>query len=343
MTDNVANEEKPSWVIDIFRPEDAAGVVELYRMVYGDSYPVKTVYDPKELIREESAGAAYRVVARTAGGEVVGHVALYRSSPPNLNLYEIGQLMVKHDFRGADIASRLIGFISGEMPERCGLEQIWGEAVCNHLVTQQMAFWEGFYPMALEVDLMPAESYDKAFLRPLGNTGRVSTLVIFKTFKTRAQVIFLPKIYEQSLQYIYSACDFGHTYVQSRRGFADGTATKGKTDVFAAAGVARITLFEAGEDFPAYIKETERRITAEGAVVIQVYLPLSLPCAGAVVDVLRANGYFLGGPLPRWFDGDGLLMQKTLSAPNFGEVHLYRKQAKEILKIIKEDWQDVAR
>ena len=342
MTENFSNQEKSPWVIDIFKAEDAEGVVELYFIVYGDNYPVKTVYNPGELIREESTGAAYRVVARTVDGEVVGHIALYRSSPPNLNLYEIGQLMIRHDFRNTDIAPRLVEFAGRDIPERYGLEQIWGEAVCNHLVTQQMTAWEGFYPTALEIDLMPGESYTKAYLQPLENTGRVSTLAVFKTFKTKPQMIFLPKVYEQSLQYIYSACDFGHTFVQSRQGFADGIATRGKTDVFAGAGVARITLFEAGQDFPGYIEKMEREVTAKGAVVIQVYLPLSLPCDGAVVDVLRDNGFFLGGPLPRWFDDDGLLMQKTLSEPNFDEIHLYKKQAKEILKIIKEDWLNAA-
>ena len=342
MPEDVGSQAESPWVIDIFRAEDAEGVVELYRRIYGDHYPVKTVYEPKELIRQ-CTGDAYRVVARTVDGEVVGHIALYRSSPPNSNLYEQGQLMVRHDYRRTDIASRLIEFSTHEMPLRYGLEQIWGEAVCNHLVTQQMTAWEKFYPTALEIDLMPDKSYAKAFSRPLENTGRVSALAVFRTFKTKAQMVYLPEVYAQSLQYIYSAYDFGHTFVQSRQGLPNGIATRGKIDSFTGAGVARIALFEAGQDFPDYIKKMEQQATAESAVVIQVYLPLSLPCTGAVVDGLRNNGYFLGGPVPRWFDDDGLLMQKILKEPNFDEIHLYTKQAKEILKIIKEDWQNVAR
>ncbi|MBP2627536.1 MAG: hypothetical protein H6Q68_2247 [Firmicutes bacterium] len=40
-----------SWEIDFFSPADALGVVELYRAIYGDNYPRREVYDPKELIR----------------------------------------------------------------------------------------------------------------------------------------------------------------------------------------------------------------------------------------------------------------------------------------------------
>jgi hypothetical protein len=46
-------------------------------------------------------------------------------------------------------------------------------------------------------------------------------------------------------------------------------------------------------------------------MVIQVWLKFSSPWNGKVVDILRRKGYFLGGSLPRWFDEDGLLMQKV--------------------------------
>ena len=76
-----------NWRLDLFRPADAAGVVALYRQVYGDNYPVKAVYEPQEIIRQEERGDCWRAVARTEGGEVVGHVAFHRSSPPNRQLY----------------------------------------------------------------------------------------------------------------------------------------------------------------------------------------------------------------------------------------------------------------
>jgi GNAT superfamily N-acetyltransferase len=326
-----------SWVVDAFRPEDAESVVALYYEIYGDQYPVKAVYDPQELIRQ-SAGDAYRVVARTETGEVVGHLALYRSSPPNTNLYEQGQLMVRKDYRRTNIVAEIAAYSMEVLPARYGLEQLWGEAVCNHLVTQQLCARAGFYATALEVDLMPAEAYAKAFSRPSDDTGRVATLVVFWTFKAKPQRIYLPEVYEDTLRQLYAVHDFGHSFTRSQAGLAAGISTRGKTDIFSGPGVARVTLFEAGEDFPAYLQKTEQQARAEGAVVFQVYYPLSQPCVGAVVDVLRSNGYFLGGFLPRWYDDDGLLMQKVLSEPNFAGIHLYTKHAKAILEIIKQDW-----
>lgn len=341
MTEDILPQKLASWSIDVFRPGDAEGVVELYYHIYGDQYPVKTVYDPGELIRQ-SAGDAFRIVARTEAGEVVGHIALYRSTPPNLALYEQGQLMVRHDYRATDIAARLVSFATIETPAQYGLEQIWGEAVCNHLVTQQMTAKKGFFATALEVDLIPAQSYTKAFSQPIKNVGRVSALAVFRTFKTKPQTVYLPGVYEEALRLLYSAYDFGHTFVSSCRNIPEETLTRGKIDVFASAGVVRVTLFEIGQDLTAYLEQVHQKVVAEGAAIIQVFLPLSQPFVGVGVDVLRKNGYFLGGVMPRWFDDDGLFMQKLLIEPNFTGIHLYTKQAKLILNLIEKDWQTVS-
>ncbi len=324
--------------IDIFRPADAAGVAALYRAVYGDNYPVGDVYDPQKLVSQGETGEAYRVVARTNAGEVVGHIALYRSSPPNRNLYEIGQMMVRQDYRVGPLASRLFAYSLAELPARHSLEQLWGEAVCNHLVTQQMSADGGFLPAALEVDLMPAEAYTRAFSRPLDTVGRVATLALFRAFKAKPQTIYLPPMYEEALSFVYSLFAFGHSFEVSRREPPADAATRGRTEVFAAAGVARITLSAAGRDLAAYIEESERRARAGGAVVFQVYCPLTWPWAGAVAGTLRRQGYFLGGALPRWFDDDGLLMQKVLTESDFDGIFLYRKPAKKLLEFVRQDW-----
>jgi hypothetical protein len=60
---------------------------------------------------------------------------------------------------------------------------------------------------------------------------------------------------------------------------------------------------------------------------------------GQAVDVLRKRGYFLGGILPRWFDVDGMLMQKITGRPNWEGIQLFSDRAKKILELIKKDWE----
>lgn len=326
------------WAIDIFRPEDAAGVAELYRHVYGDNYPVRDVYEPQKLVTQSMTGEAYRVVARTDSGQVLGHIAFYRSSPPNRNLYEIGQMMVRQDYRVSEMAGRLFEFSTTEAVKRYNLEQVWGEAVCNHLVTQQFAADCGFFPAALEVGLMPPETFASAFVRPTATNGRVSALALFRPFRGKPQTLYLPSRYEEALSFIYSPFAFGHTYRISGQELPEKLVTSGESIIFAAAGVARIALSSAGRDFVGYLTRAEQQASVGGAVAIQVYFPLTWPWAGKLAELLHEQGYFLGGALPRWFDDDGLLMQKLLIEPDFEGIQLFRKQAKQLLSYIRQDW-----
>ena len=127
-----------TWELDLFRPGDAQGLTDLYRSVYGEDYHVKSVYDPIQLIAMQDSGEAYRAIARTSEGEIIGHTSFYRSSPPNRDLYESGQLLVRHDWRGSTVAMALSRFAMTEIPRQYNLRQVWGEAVCNHRFTQRM-------------------------------------------------------------------------------------------------------------------------------------------------------------------------------------------------------------
>jgi hypothetical protein len=61
------------------------------------------------------------------------------------------------------------------------------------------------------------------------------------------------------------------------------------------------------------------------------------------VNLLNRHGYFIGGILPRWFDQDGLLMQKLFCPPYFDEIQLHSDQTKKILSAVQEDWRRVTR
>lgn len=170
---------EPEYTIDDFRPEDAEGVVALYRAVYGENYPIRSVYDAREIIRQEESHETYRMVARSPAGEIVGHVAVYHSVPPapNQELYEAGQLMVRPDYRQTAVAFELIHACISELPQKHNIG-LWGEAVCNHLFTQQMMARERFVETGLEMDLMPESSYSLPTSQAAG--GRVSVIFAFR-------------------------------------------------------------------------------------------------------------------------------------------------------------------
>ncbi|HWR29025.1 MAG TPA: AMP-binding protein [Negativicutes bacterium] len=330
-----------TWDIDLFRESDAAGIVKLYRAVYGDNYPVKTVYDSQALIRQEAEGDAWRMVARTSDGAVIGHVAFYRSSSPNHGLYEHGQLMVRHDYRQTDVAFQLMEQSLSEIPRRRKLASIWGEAVCNHLFTQQIVRDNQFVEMALEVDLMPADSYAKALGESTVHEGRVSTLVVFRAFQQRSQTLYFPAIYEQILRFLYASSDWGHIFEISIAPLPVHIETQATLRVFDEAGVARLTFNRIGSDFETRLAVLESEASSAGTVIRQVFLRLTEPWVGVAVEILRRRGYFIGGALPRWFDDDGLLMQKILHPPDFEHVFLLTKRARKLRDMIRQDLESV--
>ena len=52
------------FTLGLFRPEDAPGIVDCYREVYGDTFPVRYVYDAGAIVERNSEGGQYTLVVR---------------------------------------------------------------------------------------------------------------------------------------------------------------------------------------------------------------------------------------------------------------------------------------
>ncbi len=108
--------------------------------------------------------------------------------------------------------------------------------------------------------------------------------------------------------------------------------------IFDFARVARIAMLETGSDFLDYLTNLESRAVTDNATVLQVWLKLSDPWVGEAVEIMRNKNYFFGGLLPRWFDQDGLLMQKILCEPDFETIQLYSDWGRTIFDMVHADW-----
>ncbi len=325
-----------NYEFDLFRPEDAEGVSQLFRTVYGDSYPIKTFIEPKLLIEENATGRTISSVARTPKGDIVGHNALFHSAPYD-RIYESGAGLVHPAYRGGKGIFTNLGVHGQEVAKEFCIELIYGEPVCNHPFAQKATASVGWITQAIEVDLMPAQAYDKE----KSASGRVTALLDFKTLKPKPHTVYLPAVYEESMRFIYSGLDDGRDLVLSRDELSSPMKTEIKTQVFDFAQVARLVVHEAGGDSGGVLEREERSVLEKGVVVLQVWLKLSWPWIGQVVDILRKRGFFLGGILPRWFDVDGMLMQKIIGQPNWEGIQLHFDRAKKILEIVKADWQRI--
>ena len=326
-----------AWTVDFFKPEDATGVVDLFRSVYGNDYHVKSIYDPEQLIAEQLSGKTYRAVARTTEGEIIGQTAFCATSSLNPSLYEALQLVVRHDWRGTSVAAELNRFAIPQIPVKFGLKQTWGEAVCNHIVTQRAYTENRYAETGCELALLPGAGMARSM--KAADTGRVAVIVIFRSYEARPQTIYLPPMYWKSLEFLYADFDHGHRFLPGAAPLSAEQTTQGKLELYPQVAVARMNFTVIGSDFSELLTKFDHQARASGILVYQAFLPLTAAATGEAVDILRRHGYFLGGVMPRWFGDDGLLMQKVIGSPNFEGIHLYTDRAKNILSLITADWQ----
>lgn len=319
-----------------FRSQDAAGIGRLFHAVYGDKYPVRRFYDPEELARALETGDNYSVVARTVDEEVIGHMGFFRSAP-SPGLYESGAGLVLPEFRKEGVNISLLHYTYELLAPALGIDEAWGEAVCNHVHMQRALERFKFIETGLEIDLMPTEAYD----REKSSSGRVSSLVVFRCYTPGPHAVYLPFVYQDVLRTLYSGLDDRRTLHASSDAPPAGSSSSASFEIFEFAQVARIKVTAIGEDFQSSFKELEAEILKGNIKVLQVWLNLACPWVGRAVDTLRGQGYFFGALLPRWFGEDGLLMQKTIDRPGWEAVNLYSDRARELLKIVRADWEDV--
>ena len=321
------------WTVHLFTPEDAPGVTTLFRDVYGEDYPIKAYLDPDRLIRENRAGTIISSVAKTPEGRIVGHNALFNVAPC-ARVFESGAGLVHKDYRGGHgIFTRLVQHGIQAGPGRFPVESVFGEPVCNHPFSQKMSRTVGFLSRALEINLMPAEAYS----REQSAQGRVSTLLEFITLKPRPCVVYVPKAYETQIPVFYEDMDDDRRFELSDPSPPVGSLTRLTVRIFDFAKVARVAIPDLGQDFATVFRAEEKQLLDSGIQVIQAWLPSALPWVGHAVDRLRSMGYFLGGVLPRWFDGDGLLMGKITDPPDWDGMVLEFERAQKLAALVRTD------
>lgn len=320
------------YTVGHFEPADAPGVTRLFYAVYGDGYHIDTFYIPEKLVAENRCGNIHSAVARLASGDVVSHIACYRSSSTNPHLYEFGLGLTLPAYRGSMAFFRLSKLVL-ELARKNGIDAFYGETVCNHLITQKLSAVMKYLETALEPALMPARAYEMEH----SADGRVGCLLYFDVDRDSNRKLHVPAAYQNELAFLLEGLNLDRELVFS------AAPTGGQADIevtrFEFAGVARCTITSPGADLPARLAELERELRAEGYVLIQFFIDLGKAWSGGVVEQLRAQGYYLGGLLPVWFGDDGLLMQKHFVDPEFDGLKILTDRGRSLVEMVKRDWE----
>ncbi len=327
--------QKGTYRIEPFQDTDAQEVTALVKEVYGDKFPIGMIYDPAELLAAVKEEKFILFVARNSDDRIAAFTAVYPLAPYK-GVREMGLTVTRLQDRNQGISSLLFEYGLTVVAKQFGIELMYGEAVCNHIYTQR-AIAKLKVPVVetgLALDIMPAEAYEKE----QSASGRVSAVCIFGVIARKPHSVYIPAVYNKSLPFIYENIEDKRTLLPSTDTLPAGKKTKVSIQTIGHSGLGRLIVHEAGEDFDQVFGRQEEELLKSGHAILQAWLKLASPSVGDAVDRLRKKGYCLGGVLLRWFDEDGLLMQKITGLPNWEGIHIHSERMKKVMNLVKQDW-----
>ena len=321
------------YVIDHFCPEDAPAITAGFKIVYGDHYLSAAVYDPDYFVKANHDGVLRSYVARDRSGLVVGHLAMARSAPFD-GLREVAQGIVLPEHRQAGLLSRLIYHLIGEAERTPGCCGLFGTALTNHTISQRALSKTGFQDIGFEIDYVPARMFDQEG----SANGAVATVIQYLPVRReRWYPVHLPPLYADLLTSILRRLGESRRFQPTAEALPTGRISALEMIDLPRFDMTRLFVRSAASDLDDEITSLERQARASGRRMLQVVLDLGNPACGPAVGLLRDRGYWLGGLLPRWFDADGLLLQKSLDQPNFPAIETYSEDAGVLLQVIQDD------
>ncbi len=270
-----------------FRPDDAQGVGDCFRRVYGDSYIHQELYDPEELIRQNQSGQTISVVAVEPSGRVVGHYALER--PELGRIAEEGEALVLPECRHHHLMEDMRGLLE-QVAREIGLTGLFGWAVTNHLYSQKTHDRFGLAPCAISLGALPRTFHNMPEPMP----QRLSVLLGYKYLQPPAEsVAYLPPRHRPICARIYEQLQLTVTV-------KDGVpaAGVGKMTVSASPELqtALIRIERIGADTAAKVSQERRKaVEQSGAATMFLELPLDDACAPNLCESAEADGFFFSG------------------------------------------------
>ncbi|WP_282607090.1 GNAT family N-acetyltransferase [Pelagibius sp. Alg239-R121] len=325
------------YIISGFRNSDAESIVQLFREAYGDNYLKPSIYEPATFTAGNRDQKLISVVARTAGGTVVGHVGLSRCAP-SPKVLEIGQAVVSKEHRSGGLLASMMNIAIEHARSSLGCELLFGAAVCNHFYSQKACLSLGLTEIGYEMDYLP----ERMFLQAHGPIGRVATLNYARSFaQDNDAEVFLPQCYAGTVRDVVAHLGDRRSYIDASvsmvpRGSSELTVTD-----MPDCDVTAVNLRHAGRDFDASVNSLEEEAEANGRAIMKVAINLGEPEVARVAAALRARGYFCGCVLPRWFDSDALLMIKAFNEPNFAGLKIQSERSHGLRDQVLRDYQSV--
>lgn len=320
---------------------NAHHVGDVFRSVYGEEFPAKIVYQPEDLYKEIRDGKIMSGLAFNEDEQPAGYVSMYKAAP-NPGIWEAGSIVVNPEYKHTSVSQELVYYcrnlISNVATDTDG---IFMEAVCSHYYTQVNCAKTGMFDCGIELDQLDGKSFKDGKSNRAG-TARVSCLFSFMETSDPVSPAYLPAVYDEIVRQVAVPLR-RRRFIPSTAEIPDSVKTRIDDKYYPQAATCKIAVHEIGNDWAQAVESMVRDACERGTISLQITLNMAEPHIEKAVDILRKHGFFFGGLIPRWFESDGLLMQRLFNdEPQYEKIKLYTSTAKDLLRFIGNDRESVS-
>lgn len=300
--------DPPGVTIRKLEPGDVPSLVRCAVRCYGDSYPQRVFYDADEVRRLLSRELLYSAVAVDREDEVVAHLGMVLERRGN----RTGDMVlgiVDSRFRGHALSVH-VGSILAQEFQRLGLIGLYQYATTAHGISQRLNLATSSIVTGVLLGYVPEVT--SSMQRPTDPLGwRIPSIMLYLPLaEAPARTAYVPKRYRELVSDIYAGIGLERQLVESGSGLP-GAPTYLRSVLDTPRSLARVVVERAGRDLVSEVSRGLRDVGSSVAHIAHIDLRLSDPSTPESVEVLRELGFFFGGVLPEFRDGDVIRLQST--------------------------------
>lgn len=332
MTDNAPLE------IRVLQIDDIPHLIECVQRCYGDSYPIKSMYNKEKLSELIHSNQMHSIIAKNQAGQIIGHCALTfegsRNSSP-----EAGRMFVDPAYRGHHI-SETLAKKRLEVAKELSLIGLWAACVTNHPYSQDEMITMG----GAETGALLSVSPPDVVMQGLQNfsDSRRSVITFYLPLEQNTQTIYVPSQHADLMNQLSERIQMNRVILDSE------SLGSGKTelavDVHELNHSANIEIHHIGSELiDALSKELHKLVPLNLAAVFLI-LPINQSAAAKACTQLESLGFFWGAWIPNYLaQGDVIRLQKIKSPINAEEIICARAQGETLKKYVLSEWDRVSK
>ncbi|MBI4961861.1 MAG: GNAT family N-acetyltransferase [Desulfomonile tiedjei] len=331
------SKKRMAFNLRLMEPSDAVEVSRAAYKAYGYSYFYPHMYFPERMVELNRSGRIVSAVAVTEAGDLAGHCAIF-CAPDSPSIAEMGQAVVKPEFRGQGCLRKLAEFLVEQAKHR-GLTGLYVRAVTSHTFSQRVSYRLGFRNCGIMLAYAPSNVSFKQIDEKL--TQRETFTVEYQYLRTPPRpTLYVPQRHRAFVEKLYrnlgAVPEMLEPNSQQRGALKTNHVLVEKSTLYEPSGFAALQVQEYGKDVVSEVRSRLRELCRRQFDVITLHLNLGDPLTYDMASQFEELGFFFSSILPGESDSDALVLQYLNNVPlDYDRIKLYSRTGRSVLAYVK--------